>query len=223
MKGMKRYISAAVMCACALLCHAQDTISLMNGQKIAAKVMLISGGEVQYKKFSNPDGPTYVEKGTNIGYIRYQNGEVENWSAVVPEPVEAATAVVEPEPVEDLYVVPTKVGILRYEKHSPSYVSLDRNHLSVERAYEVMGDRYDDFNKHRKKWKNWKKCWLIGVGVTAVVTPMLAVGARKTNSNGLDMATIFVPVGGMTAIGLGAGKSSKHKRRMMWRLGAIEY
>ena len=102
MKGMKRYISAAVMCVCALLCHAQDTISLMNGQKIAAKVMLISGGDVQYKKYTNPDGPTYVEKGTNIGYIRYQNGEVENWSAVVPEPVEAATAVVEPEPVEDL-------------------------------------------------------------------------------------------------------------------------
>lgn len=223
MKGMKRAISAAVACIIALAGYAQDTISLMNGQKIAAKVERIANGQVEYKKYTNPNGPTYVENDSKIGYIRYQNGEVEYYGMQEPQPVVVEAAPVEIAPVEDIYVVPTRMGMLRHDKHSASFVSLDRNKLSVERAYEVMGDRYDDFIRHRNKWKNWKKCWLIGIGVTAVATPCLAVGARKTNSNGLDMATIFVPVGGMAAIAIGAAKSSKHKRRMMSKLGMVEY
>lgn len=220
---MKRYITIIVGLMTWLMGYGQDIIMMSNGQKIEARVDMIRDGKVEYKKFSNPNGPTYVESKENIKLIKYMNGDVDIFGEVEVSDTDEVETKADTAAVEDLYVVPTKVGILRYDRHSPSYVTLDRNVLSVERAYEVMGDRYDDFTRHMWKWKNWKKCWLIGVGVTAVVTPMLAVGARKTNAKGLDMATIFVPVGGMTAIVLGAAKSSKHKHRMRMRLGAIEY
>ena len=45
---------------------AQDTIVKLDGSKIAAKVIEINSSDVKYKKFSMPDGPTYVESKTKL-------------------------------------------------------------------------------------------------------------------------------------------------------------
>lgn len=56
---------------------AQDLIFKTDASPIEAKVMEITPTEVRYKRFSNPDGPTYVLPVKDIRYIEYPNGEKE--------------------------------------------------------------------------------------------------------------------------------------------------
>jgi len=37
----------------------QDTIVKTGGYEISAKVLIVSDSVVKYKRFDNPDGPTY--------------------------------------------------------------------------------------------------------------------------------------------------------------------
>lgn len=234
---LKKLVITAFVTSLASFMQAQDTISFKNGEKVIAKVLEVEDETVQYKRWTNQDGPTYRKKVEQIEYIRYKSGDVDVYDASMTGLVQkndstnelgtnevqnsvvnaSSEGTVEPQPEEK------KFGFLRYDKHAQSFVSLDRNHLTTMRAYEVMGDRYDDFNIERKKWKGWKKCLVIGIGVTAVATPIFAVAARKNNSTGLDLATIFVPVVGMASISIGAGMSSKHKRKAFSALGPIMY
>lgn len=54
---------------------AQDLIVRTDATEVQAKVMEITPGEVRYKRFSNPEGPTYVLPVAQIRYILYPNGE----------------------------------------------------------------------------------------------------------------------------------------------------
>lgn len=57
----------------------QDIINLKDGNEIYAKVLKIGVNEVEYKKFSNIEGPIYAKKKTEILAIRYQNGSIDNF------------------------------------------------------------------------------------------------------------------------------------------------
>ena len=59
---------------------AQDLIVKIDSTKIEARVIEISPESVRYKRFSNPEGPTYVLPTAEIHYIRYANGEVEYYT-----------------------------------------------------------------------------------------------------------------------------------------------
>lgn len=61
----------------AFAANAQDIITLKDGTDIKAKVTEVTGTEVKYKKFSNPDGPTFVIPKSDILVVRYENGENE--------------------------------------------------------------------------------------------------------------------------------------------------
>lgn len=54
---------------------AQDLIVKHDASKIEARVLEITLDEVSYKRFSNPDGPTYRLPVSEIRYIEYPNGE----------------------------------------------------------------------------------------------------------------------------------------------------
>ena len=56
---------------------AQDVIHKNDSTTIDAKVQEIGETEIKYRKFSNPDGPTYTVKKSEVAYIAYQNGEKE--------------------------------------------------------------------------------------------------------------------------------------------------
>jgi hypothetical protein len=56
---------------------AQDIIYKADGSREEAKVTLVGEKEIQYKKFSNPDGPVYVMNKSDIVLITYENGEYE--------------------------------------------------------------------------------------------------------------------------------------------------
>ncbi len=60
---------------------AQDLIVKSDATRIEAKVTEIAPDAIRYKRFSNPDGPTYVLPVGDVAYIQYANGEKETFRA----------------------------------------------------------------------------------------------------------------------------------------------
>ena len=82
---MKRTILLLFAALCgALTAAAQDLIVKTDATKIEAKVIEITPEAVRYKRFSNPDGPTYVLPVKEIHYIQYANGEKEYYTRTIP-------------------------------------------------------------------------------------------------------------------------------------------
>ncbi len=74
-KMKKRLLFLLATVCCALPAAAQDLIVKRDSSRIEARVTEVSPAEVRYKRFSNPDGPTYVLPASDIAAIRYANGE----------------------------------------------------------------------------------------------------------------------------------------------------
>jgi hypothetical protein len=58
---------------------AQDSIYKRNGDIITAKVLEISSSEVTYKRLDLPNGPMFSEDKANISFIKYSNGNKEEF------------------------------------------------------------------------------------------------------------------------------------------------
>lgn len=95
----------AIICLVALLfgglslAGAQDRLVRRDGTELKVLVKEISPDEVRYKRFSNPDGPTYVLPVGDIRYIEYPNGERDEFAPAEAEspaaPSEASAPVEE--------------------------------------------------------------------------------------------------------------------------------
>lgn len=100
---MKRFVLLLVAAFFgALGASAQDLIVKTDSTRIEARVLEITPENVRYKRFSNPEGPTYVLPALEIRYIRYANGEVEYYNtretlpAVPPAPAAETPAPSQP-------------------------------------------------------------------------------------------------------------------------------
>ena len=74
----------------------QDIIILRNGNEIQAMVSEIGIDDVTYKRFDNPNGPTYTLKKSEIFMIRYANGSKDVFTdntvpTVLPPPSQSTT------------------------------------------------------------------------------------------------------------------------------------
>ena len=67
-------ITLLFLLPCAFSVHAQDVITLKNGDEIKAKVTEMTSSEIKYKRFDNLDGPTVVVAKTEVFTINYENG-----------------------------------------------------------------------------------------------------------------------------------------------------
>ena len=91
---MKRAVLIlAALCCMSVAARAQDTIYKTDAKTIQAKILEISPSEVRYKRFSNPDGPTYVLPVGDISHIIYQNGERDDFNPAKDREESAAPAV----------------------------------------------------------------------------------------------------------------------------------
>lgn len=59
--------------------NAQDLITKTDNSTIQCKVTKVSSTEVEYKKWSNLDGPTYIISISDVSNINYQNGDVDEF------------------------------------------------------------------------------------------------------------------------------------------------
>jgi len=64
---------------------AQDVIMKKDGSSIECKVTKLSSVYVEYKKWSNIDGPVYTIDKNLISSIKYENGEIEDFSPEVKD------------------------------------------------------------------------------------------------------------------------------------------
>lgn len=125
------FVLFAVWCG-AMTAAAQDLIVKTDASQVEARVLEISPDAVRYKRFSNPDGPTYVLPVAEIRYIRYANGEVEYYAKEVPaEPLTPARSAGEAQ--EQAAGETEAVPQAEAPRPAPEYVL---------RRYEV-GDLYD--------------------------------------------------------------------------------
>ena len=89
---MKKTILLLLAAFCGVLTvAAQDLIIKADASKVEAKVTEITPESVRYKRFSNPDGPTYVLPVSEISYIQYANGEKEYFKAAASIPATPLT------------------------------------------------------------------------------------------------------------------------------------
>ena len=58
----------------------QDNVILKDGEEISSKILRINTENIEYKKHSNLDGPTYKLNKIDIFMIKYENGEKEVFS-----------------------------------------------------------------------------------------------------------------------------------------------
>ncbi len=63
--------------------YSQDLIILKSGAEIEAKVLEINSKNIDYKKFSNINGPTYHLDKSEIFMIKYQSGDKDIFSNIV--------------------------------------------------------------------------------------------------------------------------------------------
>lgn len=88
----KIFVSFAAACGIALPAAAQDIIVKIGADSVRADVLEVSPSEVRYKRFSNPDGPTYVLPVSEISCIVYRNGERDTFAGSVATAATAESA-----------------------------------------------------------------------------------------------------------------------------------
>jgi hypothetical protein len=87
MKTLKSlsFIVCLILCSLTYKSFSQDVITLSNGTEIEAKVIKITDSEIEYKKWNNQEGPSYVEKISNVSSIKYQNGNKDTFNQKTAE------------------------------------------------------------------------------------------------------------------------------------------
>ena len=76
---MKKIVASLfiLIFALSLTSFSQDIIYKTDGSKEEAKIVLVGEKEIQYKKFSNLEGPIYAVSKKDIMLITYENGDYE--------------------------------------------------------------------------------------------------------------------------------------------------
>lgn len=177
---------------------AQDVIVKLNGDELQCKVLEVNKNEVKYKRWSNLDGPTFVEEKSDVFMIKYQNGEKDVFEVKSTHQFGDASA--------NNFLLKPAMGMtvpnLKFEKKFKSGLSSDGTELSMYQAQMVMGKDWEDFQnfqKKRKKGKNlivWSAVcrflstgtfiigfatwdepwWVVAAGFRAASYPLLGVG-----------------------------------------------
>ncbi|MDE5730725.1 MAG: hypothetical protein K2H81_04275 [Alistipes sp.] len=74
---MKKLFLLFALFVCCNSVSAQDIIVRKDTDEIPAKVLKVGSGEIEYKKWDNPDGPVYTLPAQEVFCIKYQNGSKE--------------------------------------------------------------------------------------------------------------------------------------------------
>lgn len=118
--------------------YAQDVLTKKNGDEIEVKVIKISTNEIEYKKWSNQDGPSYTLLKNEVFMIKYNNGEKEVFN----------------ENSSSLQNQPTN--------NAPIKVVPSNDNASLIEKYNKMEHRFYGFKVKAKK----SNCWFGTLGVT---------------------------------------------------------
>jgi len=71
---MKKIIVVCAIMLFSSIGFAQDVLTKKTGEEIQSKVLEVTTAEIKYKKFDNPNGPTFTILKSEVLMIRYENG-----------------------------------------------------------------------------------------------------------------------------------------------------
>ena len=86
MKTLKLFLIVSLLFGAGIT-KAQDVIVKKDNSTIISKVTKIGETEIEYKKWSNLDGPIYTINRSEVISINYQNGEVDKFDNVSNTPI----------------------------------------------------------------------------------------------------------------------------------------
>lgn len=70
----KSTITLMMLLISASICFSQDIITKKSGEDIQAKILEVTSTEVKFKKFDDPEGPSFSIFKSDILMVRYKNG-----------------------------------------------------------------------------------------------------------------------------------------------------
>lgn len=159
---------------------AQDVIVKRNGDELQCEVLEVSKNEVKYKRWSNLNGPTFVDEKVDILMIRYQNGEVDEFDEnSTPRTGEFLTD----NASGNSSSVLTK-PILRFDKMSKSGLSYMDTALSIKKAKMIMGSDWDDFQMYHKKRQKGKNLIIWSVVFRVFSSGTFLIGVKSVPKSG---------------------------------------
>ncbi len=152
---MKRLFLVLMSMASVASTFAQDVITKRDGEEIQCKILEVSTNKVKYKKWKNEDGPTFVEKKSDVIMLKYENGTKEVMTYTSPV---GATQVEDPavaeSPVDSAALadtMPISKDFLEYARKEKSGLLMWGRSLSELNAHKVLGKDWTDFTRAHKE------------------------------------------------------------------------
>lgn len=145
LNDMKKLI-LSLLSVVSLSAFAQDVIICRNGDEITSKVLKVSKTEIEYKKWSNQDGPSYTLDKSEVFMIKYKNGEKDVFKeepATQTAPA-AEEQYVQEEPTTNEPIMATPASnnaelIALYNNDNHKYVPKYPNKTNNNRAKTIIG------------------------------------------------------------------------------------
>mgnify|MGYP007070244083 CR=1 FL=1 len=214
---MKKIVLLMIAVAACLGAAAQDVIILTNGDEIEAKVLKVTETVLEYKRYDNPDGPSYVKLLTNVFMVKYENGVKDVFTT--PETVARQTdATVRQDDVVEM----GEHSPLTLRREGGSIVS-NVGSLNNKDMKRLLGDAaYDGYTSAKRGYDvgNTLKAFGIAVGVLGAMAYIGAVGSALDSDGGVAAGlyvigsiaivahSIMTPVG-FVRRGIAAGQISR--------------
>ena len=79
---MNKTVILSIFLLASINVAAQDVVVKKDGSTILAKVLEVNQDNIKYKKFSNPNGPTYTIGLSDVMTVNYENGEKDNFNNI---------------------------------------------------------------------------------------------------------------------------------------------
>ena len=144
------FLLFAAFCVSITSMLAQDIITLKSGDDIQALVQEVGEVSVKYKKFENPNGPTYVLRRSDIFMIRYANGSKDVFADTV-SPVTMPTD----RPNVQRNVVELDEDFLEISRKNPIALLKRGNKVFVEANEASKGCSETYFIPYMNEWGYW--------------------------------------------------------------------
>jgi len=130
-----------------LFCNlsAQDIIMLQNGDEIKAKVIEVNINDIKYKKYENPEGPSYSLNKSELFKIKYENGIKELFNNTSNKKKgldnEKDTMVT----VNYTYITPKKKDVPEYIYKKSGFLNITELGILNSYLYMFNGYQFDEY------------------------------------------------------------------------------
>lgn len=152
---------------CSLSAMAQDVIVKQNGDEIQCKLIEVGTESIKYKRWSNQNGPTFVEERDDVFMIKYENGEKDVFG--VKTASQQNNVAVNPSSA-------MRIPNLRYDKGSISGLYSGSTEIPLDYAQTIMGTDWSEFQMYQDKRKKGKNLLVWGIACNFLSTGAGIVG-----------------------------------------------